>query len=85
MNIKIGILNMSKHGNKHDLIHFITKIDRAYLWQKLLVESVSCKFVHALKSMYSTVKLCIKFSPFFTHISASNKGTPAHLYYSCCL
>ena len=24
MNIKIGILNMPKHGNKYDLIHFIT-------------------------------------------------------------
>ena len=24
MNIKNGILNMLKHGNKHDLIHFIT-------------------------------------------------------------
>ena len=24
MNIKIGILNVPKHGNKHDLIHFVT-------------------------------------------------------------
>ena len=24
MNIKNGILNVSKHGNKHDLIHFVT-------------------------------------------------------------
>ena len=26
MNIKIGILNVPKHGNKHDLIHFVTDI-----------------------------------------------------------
>ena len=25
MNIKIGILNVPKHSNKHDLIHFVTK------------------------------------------------------------
>ena len=25
MNIKIGILNVPKHCNKHDLIHFVTK------------------------------------------------------------
>ena len=24
MNIKIGILNVPKHGNKHDLIYFVT-------------------------------------------------------------
>ena len=24
MNIKIGILNVPKHCNKHDLIHFVT-------------------------------------------------------------
>ena len=26
MNIKIGILNVPKHGNKHDLIHFVTML-----------------------------------------------------------
>ena len=25
MNIKIGILNVPKHCNKHDLIHFVTE------------------------------------------------------------
>ena len=24
LNIKIGFLNVPKHGNKHDLIHFVT-------------------------------------------------------------
>ena len=31
MNIKIGILNVPKHCNKHDLIHFVTK-NRGYLY-----------------------------------------------------
>ena len=50
------------------------KIDRAYLWQNLLVESVSCKFVNALKSMYSTVKLCIKYNSSFSQIFDSYIG-----------
>ena len=28
MNIKNGILNVLKHGNKHDLIHFVTIRDQ---------------------------------------------------------
>ena len=39
MNIKIGILNVPKHCNKHDLIHFVTmysltglRLDQ-YKWQ----------------------------------------------------
>ena len=31
MNIKIGILNVPKHDNKHDLIHFVTDI-RHTVW-----------------------------------------------------
>ena len=27
MNIKIGILNVPKHDNKHDLIHFVTILE----------------------------------------------------------
>ena len=30
MNIKIGILNVPKHGNKHVLIHFVTIIGRGF-------------------------------------------------------
>ena len=36
MNIKIGILNVLKHGNKHDLIHFVT-VSHMELQQKDLV------------------------------------------------
>ena len=42
MNIKIDILNVLKHGNKHDLIHFVTLSiylsilhPREYFWQGL--------------------------------------------------
>ena len=31
MNIKIGILNVPKNGNKHDLIHFVTEISMFYM------------------------------------------------------
>ena len=57
------------------------KIDRTYLWQKLLVESISCKFVKALRSMYSTVKLCIKynssFSQYFDSYIGLKQGVPS--------
>ena len=33
MNIKNGILNVPKHGNKHDLIHFVTTVKIQFvLW-----------------------------------------------------
>ena len=30
MNIKSGILNVPKHCNKHDLIHFVTMVNRIF-------------------------------------------------------
>ena len=42
------------------------KIDRSHLWLKLLSEHVSCKLVKAIKSMYSTVKLCIRYKNTFS-------------------
>ena len=36
MNIKIGILNVPKYSNKHDLIHFVT-ISLQNFSQKLLL------------------------------------------------
>ena len=57
------------------------KIDRNYLWHKLLLENVSCKFVTALKAMYKTVKLCIRykssFSQFFTSYIGLKQGDPS--------
>ena len=32
MNIKIGILNVPKHDNKHDLIHFVTSGETAQMF-----------------------------------------------------
>ena len=49
MNIKNGILNVPKHGNKHDLIHFLTK----------------CKYMQLKKfKVYEFVLLHYKFWPF---------------------
>lgn len=40
------------------------KVDRSFLWQKLLVENVSSRLVKAIKSMYNTVKLCVRYKSF---------------------
>ena len=57
------------------------KIDRSYLLQKLLQENISCKFVKAIKSMYASVKLCIKynntFSQFFNSHIGLKQGDPS--------
>ena len=37
------------------------RIDRIYLWQKLLAESISTKFIKAIKSMYSAIKSFIRY------------------------
>ena len=50
------------------------KVDRLFLWQKLLKKNVSCKFVRAVKSMYSTVKLCIKYKNSFSQFFDSHIG-----------
>ena len=38
------------------------KIDRMFLWQKLISQKVSCKLVNAIKSMYITVKSCVRYN-----------------------
>lgn len=50
------------------------KIDRTYLWQKLLAENVSSRLVQAIKSMYSTVKLCVKYRNSFSQCFSSHIG-----------
>lgn len=50
------------------------KIDRSHLWKKLLSENVSCKFVKAIRSMYTTVKLCIKYKSSFSQYFSSHIG-----------
>lgn len=57
------------------------KINRSFLWQKLLSENVSSKFVNALRSMYTIVKSCVKFhsafSSFFTSYNGLKQGDPS--------
>ena len=50
------------------------KIDRIYLWQKLLNEKLSTKFVNAIKSMYSVVKSYIKYNQLKSEFIESNIG-----------
>ena len=57
------------------------KIERMYLWQKLLNENVSTKFVKALQSMYSVVKSCIRYksntSAFLSSHIGVKQGDPS--------
>ena len=57
------------------------KIDRSFLWQKLLKEQVSSKFVNALQSMYSLVKSCVRYrsstSRFFNSYNGLKQGDPS--------
>ena len=52
------------------------KIDRIFLWQKLLVasEHVSTKLVKAISSMYSVVKSCIRYRSSLSGFLNSNIG-----------
>ena len=50
------------------------EINRSFLWQKLLAENVSSKFVSALRSMYSVVKSCVKYRSTSSHIFNSYNG-----------
>ena len=57
------------------------KIERSYLWQKLLAENISCKLVKAIKSMYTVVKSCVKYkssySKFFDSSIGLKQGDPS--------
>ena len=57
------------------------KINRSFLWQKLLVENVSSKFVSALRSMYTVVKSCVRYrfstSSFFNSYNGLKQGDPS--------
>ena len=43
-----------------DLEKAFDKINRSFLWQKLIKQSISSKLVKALKSMYIVVKSCVR-------------------------
>ena len=57
------------------------KIDRLYLWQKLLAQHVSSKMVRALQAMYRVVKSCVRYksenSSFFTSNIGVKQGDPS--------
>ena len=50
------------------------KIDRSLLWQKLLKEHVSSKLVKAIKSMYTTVKSCVRYKSTYSRFFDSSIG-----------
>ena len=50
------------------------KINRQFLWQKLIAENVSSKVTKAIKAMYSTVKSAIKYNRETSNYITSNLG-----------
>ena len=57
------------------------KVNRTFLWQKLISENISSKFVTALRAMYSVVRSCVRFksakSRFFTSYNGLKQGDPS--------
>ena len=57
------------------------KVYRTFLWQKLISENISSKFVTALRAMYSIVRSCVRFqsakSRFFTSYNGLKQGDPS--------
>lgn len=57
------------------------RIDRSFLWPKLLSEQVSCKLVKAIKPMYTTGKSCViyksSYSRFFYPSVGLKQGDPS--------
>ena len=57
------------------------RIDRTLLWQKLMSENISSRFVRALSSMYQVVKACIRYkssiSQFFSSEIGLKQGDPS--------
>ena len=50
------------------------RIDRVYLWHKLLMENISTKFANAIKSMYSVVKSFVRYKFTDSNLINSNNG-----------
>ena len=50
------------------------RIDRLFLWQKLTAENVSCKLVNAIRSMYLTVKSCVRYKSSYSEFFSSSIG-----------
>ena len=57
MNIKIGILNVPKHGNKHDLIHFVTTLNECYPDRRKCASDAVTTGIHkAIKNEKKVIK-----------------------------
>ena len=56
------------------------KVDRSFLWQKLMLEKVRSKLVKTLNAMYSVVKSCVRhrsaYSRFFHSYIGLKQGDP---------
>jgi len=50
------------------------KINRSFLFQKLLKEQVSTKFVNAIKSMYAVVRSCVRYNNHHSNFFESHIG-----------
>ena len=57
------------------------KLERSFIFQKLIQQNVSSKFVQAIKSMYNSVKACVKYmsklSPDFDSNIGAKQGDPS--------
>ena len=56
------------------------KVDRSFLWQKLMLEKVRSKLVKTLNAMYSVVRSCVRhrsaYSSFFHSYIGLKQGDP---------
>ncbi|XP_060567678.1 uncharacterized protein LOC132726376 [Ruditapes philippinarum] len=73
------ISNVLNSGNKLycifvDYEKCFDKIDRSFLWQKLIAENISTRFVKAMKSMYTTVKSCVRYNSTYSDFFNSHIG-----------
>ena len=50
------------------------KLDRTFIFQKLINENISTKFVNAIRSMYNSVKACVRHERTYTSLFESNIG-----------
>ena len=71
-----------------DSEQILDKVDRSFLWQKLILEQISSKMIKALNAMYSVVKSYVRhrsaYSRFVHSYISLNQGVHAHRYCSCC-
>ena len=80
-------------GNKKLFCAFIDyekafdKVDRYWLWYKLMQEDISPRMLKILKSIYRSARACIKYNNTFSDFLKSDldlkQGGPSLLYCSC--